>query len=302
MPNPHELCARQVLELALSPYGLAQAEAPIPAPDEQFADVAFLPTTAGPVRDPLPLGLLGRIASRPCLLEPFSRAPGAPTLEALLRKVFNARHGARGEGAPPHARALSEATLWALAAGRPNDLIEAATLVAMTDEVPGVYVPIARLPVGLVVIPELPSGEDTLLLRLLGRGAEARAAREEVRQRQEEHPRWRALGSVVIQYLRRIQVEAPAAEEEEDMDEIAEEAARWEAAAVARGRVEGRVEGRALTLAHLIERRLVRPLTASEREALSSALHDEATCDRVESLVLDPDPTALSGWLSALAQ
>ncbi|UQA58386.1 hypothetical protein [Polyangium aurulentum] len=60
---------------------------------------------------------------------------------------------------------------------------------------------------------------------------------------------------------------------------------------------EGRKEGLAV-LAHLFERRLARPLTASERAILVERLREQGA-ERLGDVVLDLSPEDLATWLAA---
>ena len=76
MRTPFDQFAKQMLEQALAPTGLVETDAEVLA-DVQRADVWYVPDPqhAAVLRT---RGLLGRMATGPCLFEPFHQSPSVP--------------------------------------------------------------------------------------------------------------------------------------------------------------------------------------------------------------------------------
>ncbi len=117
------------------------------------------------------LGLLGRMAAHgPCLIEPYSGVPRASEIHACILKQYSLNHAGRrdakaqGEPMPPFPR------LWVIATGSPESVIRDMELRPMPEWPAGVYCGRPFDPVHLIVVRQLPKTEETLLVRLLGRG------------------------------------------------------------------------------------------------------------------------------------
>ena len=78
--------AKQYLEEFLEPLGTVQRNLEVPG-KPKFVDVWFTPApeTSASAN---PLGLLSRIATTPCLLEPFRNAPTRQEIRSCLLKLF----------------------------------------------------------------------------------------------------------------------------------------------------------------------------------------------------------------------
>ena len=151
------------------------------AGEVQAADLWFRPAPGREgVRDRL--GVLGRMAGAPCLIEAFHGTPSIDAVRACINKQLTlyrnlcrdaARPSNAGQGPPPMPR------LWILSTGRPHQVMDALALQPMGGWPAGCWEAAPGLHVHLVVLRDLPAGRDTLLLRLLGAGKTyARAVHE----------------------------------------------------------------------------------------------------------------------------
>jgi hypothetical protein len=133
----------------------------------QRIDVAYEPHARAPE-----LGVLDRmVALGPGMFEYYARQPSLADTRECLRKRLNYQHertskAVRGEHAAP-----PEPWLWILSTGRPRAAFEAHSVVLMTGWPAGFFRAAADERMCFVVLSELPEHEDTLLLRLQGRGA-----------------------------------------------------------------------------------------------------------------------------------
>jgi hypothetical protein len=128
-------------------------------------------------------GVLGRmLAMGPCLVEPFSRAPGVRDVRPCILKQYavdneQEREQERdGKGESPFPG------LWIIAAGRPERLVDMMGLQPMAGwpagfwESPRIEFDAFRL----VIVPMLPETPETLFLRFLGRGGTLKQALREL--------------------------------------------------------------------------------------------------------------------------
>jgi hypothetical protein len=167
--------AKGILEAALAPVGEVRTQEEIHG-EVQAADVLFRPTA--PRADVAHLGLLGRIASTSCLIEPFHATPGSEAVLDCVDKHLTLRRNrmreARKAGHGPDLPAL-----WLLSTGRPRSVLTGLRFAPLRGWPPGVWRGPPLLSLYLVVLRDLPETRATLPLRLLGAGpAFLRVARE----------------------------------------------------------------------------------------------------------------------------
>ncbi|MDW8201862.1 MAG: flagellar assembly protein H, partial [Cyanobacteriota bacterium SKYGB_h_bin112] len=77
--------AKHYLEDFLEPLGTVQRNLEVPG-EPKFVDLWFTPNPDQPA--PIDLGLLSRIATTPCLLEPFRNAPTHAEIRSCLLKLL----------------------------------------------------------------------------------------------------------------------------------------------------------------------------------------------------------------------
>ncbi|HWN71718.1 MAG TPA: hypothetical protein VNM90_28970 [Haliangium sp.] len=187
MKERFDQLAKGILSTALVTAGQVSKQEEIVA-EVQAADVWFVPLperTAERAR----LGLLGRMAETPCLLEPFHATPGGDAVLDCLRKQLTLRHNLLRD-ARKQTRQESPATqrqdsvgsprLWILSSGRPQSVIEDLAFTPL-DGSSGIWQAPRLLATFLVVLRDLPATRETLPLRLLGAGPTFRQAVKELR-------------------------------------------------------------------------------------------------------------------------
>jgi hypothetical protein len=187
--TPFDQLSKQYLEEFLAPLGTVQRQYEIPG-EAKFVDVWFIPNpgTSQPATD---LGVLGRMAQQMCLLEPFRNAPTRADVRTSLLKLLwvqdDERRKTRQAGA-----SLSEATfpqLWILAATVSTPVIEDFGGGLQPDWLPGIYFLPKEFHASIVAIDELPEVEETLWLRILGRGETQERAIRAVLALPRSHPK-----------------------------------------------------------------------------------------------------------------
>ncbi|HEY0989447.1 MAG TPA: hypothetical protein VGD80_20400, partial [Kofleriaceae bacterium] len=178
MRNRFDHLAKQIGQEALSRSGVTVAHDPI-NPETQYADLRHEPDPARQAERNR-MGLLGRLASEPCLLEVYSHAPDAGEFRACLSKHLASWQGRARKARSDHRErseqgqaldAFVDPFLWIIAAGAPTKLLTKLKLEAAADWPAGVYLfggDILR--VGLVVASELRRDASTLLVRLMAAG------------------------------------------------------------------------------------------------------------------------------------
>lgn len=174
MRNRFDQLAKQIGKAALEGSGLTVVHAEI-TPEPLHADLLHEPDPAK-AAERKRLGLLGRLVSLPCLLEPYSDAPSPEEFRACLAKHIawwqqRARHqradGRKSETLRPWRKQV-DPFLWILCGGAPNSILTKLTLKATSEWPAGVYLfgdDVLR--VGIVIASELPRERTTLLIRLM---------------------------------------------------------------------------------------------------------------------------------------
>ena len=206
---PHDQFAKQYLEELLTPLGKVQAPRAVAGEVRQI-DVFFAPEPQS-TADPQVLGLLGRFASSTCLLEPLRNAPTPTEVRNCLLKLFELQ-GELQRKAKRDEERIQEADLprlWILSPTASATLLDG--FRARLDEENwgrGVYFLGEFLRTAIVAIHQLPRTEETLWLRILGKGTTQQQAIEELLALPREQP----LRSNALDLLTNIRVNLEASE------------------------------------------------------------------------------------------
>jgi hypothetical protein len=122
--NIFDQFSKQFLEEVLAPLGSVETSHEVSS-EPQLVDVYFVPNPQ-PTNPPTVLGLLGRIAQIPCLLEPYRNQPSADDIRSCLLKLFQV-HGDYRRQSRRDDEPLLEADLpylWILASSASENLWE----------------------------------------------------------------------------------------------------------------------------------------------------------------------------------
>lgn len=173
---PFDQLAKEFLKEFLTPLGRAERSLEVPG-ESKFVDVWFEPALQ-PTIDSDTLGLLGRIATTPCLIEPFHNPPTRTEVRTCLLKLLWVHEDHRREAN----RILEEALpkLWILAADVSKPVLNDFSAIPSERWLPGIYFLANALKTAIVAINQLPQTEETLWLRILGRDETQRQAISEV--------------------------------------------------------------------------------------------------------------------------
>jgi hypothetical protein len=158
--------AKGILGKVLADVGEVRLQEEI-AGEVQAADVLFLPAVER-ASERARLGLLGRMADSPCLLEPFHDTPGVDAILDCLCKQLTLRRKLLREARKNEAPAAQIPRLWILSSGRPETALAGLGFTACEDLSAGVWQAAPLLSMFVVSLRDLPATRDTLALRLLG--------------------------------------------------------------------------------------------------------------------------------------
>jgi hypothetical protein len=149
--------------------------------------VYFRPTSP---EIPPELGLLGRLAQTPCLLEPYRNPVTIEGIIACLSKLFTVREQLQREAHRHQQPLLAEniPRLWILTPTASQRIITAFSALNNPDWGEGIYFLPPALTTALIVLHQLPETPETLWLRLLGRGGTRTRAIDELEALSPSHP------------------------------------------------------------------------------------------------------------------
>jgi hypothetical protein len=245
MRNRFDKLAKHLGEEALGASGTIVVNAEI-SPETQHADLRYDPDPRRKAERKR-LGLLGRLASVPCLIEVYSQAPNAEEFRACLgkhiafwqqrtRKLRTDRKQRRSPRS-----ALVNPFLWIISAGRPSGLLAELGLEPTSK---GIY-HFGRdaLRVGLVVASELPRNRTTLLVRLMAAGPLLVESIQDLRTLPDDAPERAVAEQILVKFQRFLEKQPHQTPTEQEF--IKAMLKTWEDA-----RAEGRAEGSTHTRAH----------------------------------------------------
>jgi hypothetical protein len=303
--NPFDQFSKQLLEEVLAPYGTVEISLEVTG-ESQFVDVFFEPSSNRADSwsvsiAPQGLGLLGRIAQTPCLLEPFRNQPSAFEIRSCLQKLYQV-HGNYQRKAKREKESIAEndlPQLLILASSASETLLNGFGVSSSEEWESGVYFLSPSSKAAIVAINQLPRNEETLFLRLLGKGQTQKQAVDEVIAIDAREPKRAAILRLLSNWKISIEITGQVEAEEELMMALTQAYLEWEQQTEQRGELRGeqrgRNEGRAEEARSLILRQLARrvgPLPATveaqvqslalpQLEALGEALLDFSGLDNL---------------------
>lgn len=240
----HDQFSKQYLAELLMPLGEVNVGKEVPGEPRQI-DVSFIPSPKACMASE-PLGLLGQFVVTPCLLEPFRNQPSLTEVRDCLLKLFLTQAEMQRQ-ARRNAEQLPEnqlPKLWILAFSASQNLLEEFGAELRNHWGAGVYVLDPAFRSAIVALNQLPTTQDTLWLRMLGKGKTQQQAINELVALPRNHP----LRSDTLELLAswRITIESS-----ENLDEEAQELVmqlspayfQWREETLQEGRQEGQQEG-----------------------------------------------------------
>ena len=283
----HDQFAKEYLEELLTPLGTIRKSKKVKS-EVQEIDVWFEPFSS-PTPTELPLGLLGKMAATSCLFEPFRNPPTEVEIRSCLSKLYTV-HGDVLRKAKRSNKTLTVAELpflWILTPTFSAKMIE--DFGTHSDEsnwLTGVYFLAKSLKAGIIVIHQLPVIDDTLWLRVLGKGGTQKRAVEELVELPERNPFRENLLEILANWRKNLELRNNlSTEEQEDIMNLSpaylQQREEWKQEGIQQGSLEERysliaslLEGRFGSLdselSGLVER--IAQLPISERTGLLLSL------------------------------
>ncbi|MGF1939122.1 MAG: DUF4351 domain-containing protein [Nostoc sp. ChiQUE02] len=167
----HDEFAKDYLEELLKPYGEVKSSSKISGEIKEI-DVLFTPSLQQTSNLEM-LGLLGRFAEFPAILEPFRNAASGDEICDCIQKLLEVKAGLRRDAKANKTR-LQESDipkLWVLTPTASPGLLSSFNVNQKSGWLPGVYFLGDALRTAIVAIHQLPQIPETLWLRILGRGS-----------------------------------------------------------------------------------------------------------------------------------
>ncbi|OYE00808.1 DUF4351 domain-containing protein [Nostoc sp. 'Peltigera membranacea cyanobiont' 232] len=167
----HDEFAKDYLEELLKPYGEVKSSSKISGEIKEI-DVLFTPL-AQQTSNLEVLGLLGRFAEFPAILEPFRNAASSDEICDCIQKLLEVKAGLRRDAKANKTR-LQESDipkLWVLSPTASPAILSSFNVNQKSGWLPGVYFLGDALRTAIVAIHQLPQTPETLWLRILGRGS-----------------------------------------------------------------------------------------------------------------------------------
>jgi Domain of unknown function (DUF4351) len=295
--NSFDQFSKLLLEEFLAPFGMVQSSLEVSG-EPQWVDIFFEPSAEN-VFAPTELGLLGRFAQTSCLLEPFRNQPTPSEIRSCLLKLYQV-HGTYQRRAKRKQESIPDndlPQLWILASSASKTLLNGFGVSLSEDWGAGVYFLHPSLRTAIVAINQLPCSEETLFLRLLGRGQTQKQAVDEVIAIDAREARRAAILKLLSNWKISLEITGQAEADEELMMVLSQAYLEWEQQTEQRGEQKGLQRERSLILRQLTRRvGQVSPALTSQVESL--------TLEKLESLgeaLLDFSSSAdLDGWLRTL--
>ncbi|WP_404784258.1 DUF4351 domain-containing protein [Altericista sp. CCNU0014] len=282
--NLFDQFSKLLLEEVLSPFGSVETSCEVSG-EAQFVDVYFEPSPS-PTLAARELGLSGKIAQTPCLLEPFRNQPTPAEVRSCLLKLYQV-HGDYQRKARREQESIAEEALpqlWILASSASDALLSRFGATHNDEWGAGVYFLAIGLKVAIIAINQLPLTEETIWLRLLGRGQTQKQAVTEVIAFDTRDPRRSTILRLLANWKISIELTDRVEAEEELMMALSQAYLEWEQQTEQKGRAEGEQVGEARLIMRQLTRRLgqvapeieaqVRALSLPQLEALGEALLD----------------------------
>jgi Domain of unknown function (DUF4351) len=290
--------AKQYIQDFLEPLGLVQRNFEVPG-EAKYVDVWFDPSpdTPHPIQD---LGLLGRIAATPCLLEPFRNAPSIQEVKTCVLKLLWIQEDQYRRADRDKRQLLNQdlAHLWILATRLDQPTIDKLGGHQHPDWPKGVFFLAESWDTVLVAINKLPTTLETLWLRLLGKGKTLEQAITEVLALSPDDNRRSQVLQLLTNWRVSLQLQDPLeTEEQELMTTLSQAYLDWEQQTRAEGvRLGSLHEARSLVLRQLTHRfgnlpaallAQVEQLSLEQLEVLSLAWLDFQDVRELEAWLLN---------------
>ncbi|WP_016951569.1 hypothetical protein [Anabaena sp. PCC 7108] len=217
--QPHDQFAKEYLQELLTSLGNVETSKDVKSEVREI-DVWFVPNNSTP-SDELELGLLAKMAVTSSLFEPFRNAPSEVEIRSCLLKLFTV-HSDLLRQAKREKQSIPEGELpylWILTPSCSVRMLNgfSAQLQQSLNWCDGVYFLPEFLKTAIVAINQLPISQDTLWLRVLGKGRTQKQAVEELVKLSEDTDKWNHLLEILASWRKNIEVKDNVNDEEREL-------------------------------------------------------------------------------------
>ena len=266
--QPHDQFAKQYLAELLASLGEVNVSREVSGEVRQI-DVWFAPAPQ-PTGDRQNLGLLGKIVSSPCLLEPFRNQPSKTEIRSCILKLFSLQSELQRQ-ARREDDAITETELpqlWILTTSASASLLDSFRFTLDLDNwCQGVYFLGEAMKTAIVAINQLPTTPDTLWLRILGKGKTQQQAIDEIIALPETNSLRTNILELVSTWRVNLQTKQDLTEEDRELImNLTPAYVQWREETLREGRQEGRQEGRSEERRILVENFLIARFDSIDRE------------------------------------
>lgn len=242
MSNHRDRLAKCILEESLDSLGITRRELEIDPAFLPRADLCFFPHPL-PAAQPPPshLRLLVRMVVDLTLFEIETHPPDRDQVLDFLCKQLNLRNRRRQKGEGDELPFL-----WIITCGRPVSAFAQLEVKPAAGWPPGFYLMAPWTRVGFVVVPELPTTRDTLLLRMMGPARVRDQALGEIRAIPATDPEHRTWSSLLVELRHAIGSDSLIPQEDQEAFMTAARAAveKFKAEVYEEGHQDGIKDGR----------------------------------------------------------
>ncbi len=214
----YDYYSKQFVAELLEGEGDTQINYEVPPGEAHYVDLYFVPSPNAQFQS---LGLLGKIAAHPCLIEPFRKQPTQLEIQTCLQKLFTLRTELLNKAERNKKQEPKEAELphlWILATSASDNLLDfSGAKLDLVNWCEGVYFSAPATRMAIVAINRLPETPETLLLRLLGAGKTQQQAIAEIRALPEDHPLRNHVEYLLYRWQIAIKIQDELTEDDEDL-------------------------------------------------------------------------------------
>ncbi len=294
----HDKFAKDYLEELLKDYGEVKASEKVSGEIKEI-DVLFTPAKQQTSKLQI-LGLLGRLAENPAIIEPYRNPASSDEICDCILKLLEVKASLRRE-AKANKIKLQESEipkLWILTPTISETRLSSFGTIQKEDWLSGVHFLADALRTAIVAIHQLPQTPETLWLRLLGRGSVQSQAIIELQALPLDHPYQKATLELVYNLRENLRVNQELETDDRELimrleplyqrnREQAKEEGRQE------GKQEGKQEGEKNLILRLLHRRIgeidlllierITGLSIEQLENLGEALLDFSSVADLEA-------------------
>ena len=242
----HDQFAKHFLEELLTLLGKVNINREVSDEPRQI-DVFFSPNPEN-IENAPDLGILSRIISTPVLFEVFRNPPNQNNIRECVLKLFVLIAEIRRQ-AKRERRKLKEEELpylWILGTSVSKPILEGFDAkLEEKNPVEGVYVLSKFLRTGMISVSRLPINQETLYLRILGRGETQSGAVQELLNLPQANPMRQKIAELLVSWRISIEIQEQLKKEDQEVFmALSQIYLEWKEATKQEGRLEGLQEGR----------------------------------------------------------